>query len=75
MVFDQNTIYAANSLGSRLQSKPWFSRVGVSEEEERPVLIVYLARKPKNEDNDVPETWHGIPVRLRKMGKLKNLST
>jgi hypothetical protein len=73
MVFDQNTIYAAKSLGYSLQSKPWFSSVGVSEEEDCPVLIVYLARKPK-EDADIPKTWHGIPVILRKVGKLRTLS-
>lgn len=73
MAFDEKTIYAATNLGSSLQGKPWFSSVGVAEEENHPVLIVYLRRKSKAIDNLIPHIWEGIPVRLREIGRVSPL--
>jgi hypothetical protein len=74
MAFNEKTIYAATNLGDRLQGNPWFSSVGVAEEEDRPVLIVYLRRKSKAIDGLIPHVWEGIPVRLREIGKISSLS-
>ena len=68
---DEKTLRAATNLGSDLEGKPWFSNVGLAEEESLPVLVVYLKRKPKNLDTAIPQTWEGIPVRLKEIGKVR----
>lgn len=75
MAFDEKTIRAATNLGSDLAGKPWFSNVGIAEEENHPVLVVYLTRKPKNMDTVIPQVWEGIPVRLREIGKARPLAS
>ncbi|MDD5035216.1 MAG: hypothetical protein PHE55_10690 [Methylococcaceae bacterium] len=75
MAFDEKTLRAATNLGSDLAGKPWFLNVGIAEEENHPVLIVYLKRKPKKMDAAIPQIWEGIPVRLRQIGKARSLTS
>lgn len=74
MAFNEETIYAATNLGDRLQGNTWFSSVGLAEEQDKPVLIVYLRRKSKAIDSLIPPVWEGIPVRSREIGKISSLS-
>lgn len=75
MAFDEKILRAARNLGFGLQGKPWFSNVGVAEEGEHLVLVVYLTRKPKNIAALIPEVWDGIPVRCREIGKVRPVVT
>jgi hypothetical protein len=72
MVFDDHTICAATNLAARLQGKPWFSSVGMAEEGNNPVLIIYLTRKPKV--IEIPPFWEGIPIRIQEIGKVRTSS-
>lgn len=73
MVYDDRVITAATNLGFRLQGNAWFSSIGVSEENGKTILIVYLRKRPKVHDDPIPKTWDGIPVRLSEIGKVRSL--
>lgn len=75
MAFDENILRAATNLGYDLAGKPWFLNVGIAEEENHPVLVVYLKRKPNKKDATIPQIWEGIPVQLREIGKARPLVT
>jgi hypothetical protein len=75
MAFDEKTLRAATNLGSDLAGKPWFLNVGIAEEENHPVLVVYLKRKPNKMDAAIPKVWEGIPVQLREIGKTRPLAS
>src|SRR6266566_1394888 len=70
MAFDEQTRQAAIRLGQDLSGKPWFSSVGIGEESGRPVLIIYLRRLPPKAERAFPQSYEGIPVRAKRMGKL-----
>ena len=69
MVFDEVTKSAAVSLGAVLGPLPYIPSVGIGREHGRPILIVYLRRSPKR-GNSIPDTWEGLPVRVRNIGRL-----
>ena len=73
MALDEKTLRAATNLGYDLAGKPWFLNVGIAEEENHPVLVVYLKRKPRNTEIAIPQVWEGIPVQLRVIGKTRTL--
>ena len=70
MVFDDKTKESANRLWEEFKGKPWFSSVGLGEEEGQPVLIVYLRRSAGNEQKRVPGSWDNIPVRVQTIGRV-----
>src|SRR5438093_3809729 len=70
MAFDEKTKQAAIKLGHQLRDNPWFSSVGIGEEQGHPTLIVYLVREPGKDQKLLPASWEGIPVRTQKIGKV-----
>jgi hypothetical protein len=71
MAFDEKVKVAAFQLGKRLDAKPWFWNVGISEEEGHPVLIVYLKDNASAAAKIVPKEWQGMTVRMKRIGKLR----
>lgn len=72
MAFDEQTKQAATRLAQQLAGKPWVFSVGVSEEEGKPVIIVYL--KSRNPRSSVPEDREGLPVRTEYIGQVRPAS-
>jgi hypothetical protein len=70
MALEERTKQAAIRLGKRLSEKPWYSGVGISSEHTDPVLVVYSRRGPKKSDPDVPQSFEGIAVRVKKIGRI-----
>jgi hypothetical protein len=70
MAFEEHTKQAAVRLGQRLSGKPWYSGVGVSEEGQRTVLIIYSRRRLPRGDRDVPQSWEGLAVRVQQIGNI-----
>jgi hypothetical protein len=70
MAFDVKTVQAAQRLGQHLSGKPWYSGVGIAGESNRPILVVYLRRRPSRDDSGIPQSWEQIPVRAEHMGKI-----
>jgi hypothetical protein len=72
MASEKNIKAAALELGRTFRGEPWFLSVGISEENGRPVLIVYLRKQPPRSKREVlPATWDSIPVRVTVMGRVQ----
>jgi hypothetical protein len=71
MVFDKDIKASALRLGQIFQDKPWYSSVGISEENGSAVFIVYLLRAPGRDRDSIPKEWEGYPVRTERIGKLR----
>jgi hypothetical protein len=71
MVFDKDIKASAVRLGKVFHDKPWYSSVGISEENGSPVFIVYLRSAPGKDRNSIPKEWEGCSVRTERIGKLK----
>jgi hypothetical protein len=69
MAFDEATKSAAVRLGIALRNLPCVSNIGIGEEGGRSILIAYVRRLPKK-DGSIPATWEGIPVQVRRIGKV-----
>ena len=69
MAFDETTKSAAVRLGIALRNLPYVSNVGIGEAHGGLILIVYVRRLPKK-DGSIPKTWEGIPVQVRRIGKV-----
>ena len=69
MAFDEATKSAAVRLGVALRNLPYVSNVGIAEDDGSSILIVYVRRLPKK-DGSIPKTWEGIPVQVRRIGKV-----
>ena len=75
MAVDEPTRNAALRLGESLSMSSDYSSVGISEENSRPILIVYLRRNlRKSKPQRIPNDWEGIPVRVQSVGSLRPLS-
>jgi hypothetical protein len=70
MAFDEQTRQAAMSLGQKLSPSPWYSSVGIAEQDSHPVLIVYLRRRSQQKDPGIPQVWEGIPVQVKQIGRI-----
>ncbi len=57
-------------LGKHLSGKAWYSGVGVAEEDEETVLVIYSRRRLPKNDADVPQSWEGLAVRVQQIGKI-----
>jgi len=68
MAYDERTKQAALRLGERLSGKPWYASVGIAGNDNGVELIVYSRRRLPKDETAVPETWDGLPVRVRTMG-------
>jgi hypothetical protein len=71
MVFDKDIKASALRLGKIFQDKPWYSSVGISEENGTPVFIVYLRTAPGKDRSSIPKDWEGYSVRTERIGKLR----
>jgi hypothetical protein len=62
---------AATEIWKQLHSFPWFSSVGIGEEDEKPVLIVYSARNVRGNDlKRIPTEYGGIRVVRKTIGRV-----
>lgn len=69
MAFDESTKQAAIQLGETLAGESWYSSVGITDEGGARSLIVYVrGRTPST--RHVPERWHGLPVRVKRIGQI-----
>jgi hypothetical protein len=71
MVFDKHIKASAMRLGEVLHDKPWFSSVGISEENGSLTFIIYLRSAPGRDRNSIPKEWEGYSVRTERIGKLR----
>lgn len=71
MVFGKDIEASARRFGKVFHDKPWFSSIGISEENGTPVFIVYLRSAPGRDRNSIPKDWEGYSVRTERIGKLR----
>jgi hypothetical protein len=70
MASDNKPKQAAISLGRHLANKSWYSSVGIGREAGKEILIIYATRALSKDRERVPETWEGLPVRIRYLGRI-----
>ena len=61
--------YAAE-LQSFLGYPDWLNFIGVGEANDKPCIYLYVNRK-KFPHCDIPDTWRGIPVKVKYIGKIR----
>ena len=59
---------AAILLQERFQGSPWFTMVGIAEEEGRNSIVLYVKSVPAVPVDLRINGWHNFPVIVRKMG-------
>ena len=60
----------AAEIQSFLGSPYWLNFIGVSESDGKPCIYLYVNRK-KFPRRDIPDTWRGIPVKVKCIGKIR----
>lgn len=53
---------AAKDLREHLGRPAWLSAIGVGEQDDRPVIVLYLVFKPKRRPAVLDKGWEGFPV-------------
>ncbi len=51
--------------------EPWCSSVGIAQQDNGPVLIVYLRSRAQNDESGIPTIWEGIPVQMKRTGRIQ----
>ena len=65
--------YAAE-LQSFLCYPDWLNFIGVGEADGKPCIYLYVKRK-KFPRCDIPDTWRGVPVKVKYIGKIRPAKT
>ena len=60
----------ASTLRTYLNNPDWLQVIGIGLENGRPCIIAYV-NKIRIARKILPEEWHDIPVKIRKLGKLR----
>lgn len=60
----------AAELQSFLGCPDWLNFIGVGEVDGKPCIYLYANRK-KFTRRDIPDTWHGVPVKVKYIGKIR----
>ncbi len=60
----------ATALKEYLNNPEWLQVIGIGSDDESPCIYVY-ANKLRPARALVPNTWCDVPVKIRKLGKLK----
>lgn len=60
----------AAKLQAFLGSPSWLNFIGIGEADGKPCIYLYVNRK-KIPRCDIPDTWRGIPVKVKRIGKIR----
>lgn len=70
----QNALNLAAELQHILGCPDWLNFVGVGEADGRPCIYLYTKRKKFSRD-EIPDTWHNIPVKVKYIGRIRTATT
>jgi hypothetical protein len=62
---------AAGALDGRLRPFPWYLSVGVGQNDDGPMLFVYVKSARHRELSDLARGWMGYPVAVRATGAIR----
>ena len=66
----QDILDNAAELQTFLGCPDWLNFIGVGETDGKPCIYLYTKRK-KFSRCDIPETWCGVPVKVKRIGKIR----
>ena len=66
-----DTLNNATELQTFLGYPAWLYFIGVGEADGKPCIYLYVNRNKNFPRSDIPDTWRGVSVKIKRIGKIR----